>query len=61
MELAHLTRIAKMPGEQVARINAKMQESCKENELLNIEANLRLRTTQAAQRQIENLCNLFST
>lgn len=61
MELAHIARLAKMPGDQVARINAKMQESCKENEAFNIEADRRLRTTQAAHRQIENLCKLFST
>ena len=57
----HLVRLAKMPGEQVAHINANMQRTCKEKEADDIVANLRLRTTQAAQRQFENLCNPSST
>lgn len=63
MELfqTNLVRLAKMPGEQVASINAEMQRSCKENEALKIQADLDLRTTKAAHRQIDNLCNLFST
>ena len=60
MELQHIVRLAKMPGEQIASINAQMQKSCKEEEAMKIEDNLRLRTTQAAYRQIE-LCNRYST
>ena len=57
----HLVRLAKMPGEQIQSINANIQKSCKEEEALKIQADRDLRTTQAAHRQIENLCNLYST
>lgn len=57
----HLVRLAKMPGEQIQTINANMQKSCKEEEALKIQADRDLRTTKAAYRQIETLCNLYST
>lgn len=54
MELLHFTRLAKMPGDQVARINAKIQEDREEEEVLKKEAHLIHRTTQVALRLIEN-------
>lgn len=60
MELK-LDKLAQMPSQQIARINTRMREDCKEQELRNIEADQQLRTTRAAQRQFENLCQTFST
>jgi len=61
MELFKLSTLAQMPGRQVQRINATISEDCKEQEALSIEANQRLRTNQAAQRQFEYLCKAYST